>query len=89
MEFTVYAIYSPAYDKIYIGYSSNLQTRIASHNEFGHKGWTIKYRPWTLIYTEIFSQKSEAMKREKELKSYQGRSFIRNFINKNIILKQG
>jgi len=30
--FTVYALYSANYDKIYIGYSSNLQARLAAHN---------------------------------------------------------
>ena len=78
--FTVYVLYSPAFDKIYIGYSSNLTERLLSHNELGKKGWTIKFRPWILVYTEVFSTKSDAMKREKELKSYQGRVFIRNRI---------
>jgi len=40
--FTVYVLYSDDYDKIYIGYTSNLKQRLLSHNKLGKKGWTIK-----------------------------------------------
>ncbi|MFO7864144.1 MAG: GIY-YIG nuclease family protein, partial [Salinivirgaceae bacterium] len=43
--FTVYVLYSRDYDKIYIGYSSDVKTRLKFHNELGRKGWTRKYRP--------------------------------------------
>jgi putative endonuclease len=79
--FTTYVLYSEKYDKIYIGYTSNLQQRLISHNELATKGWTIKFRPWKIIYKEEFETKSEAMKREKQLKSYQGRTFIRNLLD--------
>ena len=75
--FTVYALYNVAHDKLYIGYTSNLEQRILSHNELGKKGWTIRYRPWVLFYTEEFASKSEAMRREKELKIGKGREFLR------------
>ena len=80
MLYTVYALYSKKYDKIYIGYTSNLIKRFHSHNELGIKGHTVRYRPWEVVYTEIFNSKNEAMKREKELKSYQGRCYIRKLI---------
>ncbi|MEM9885660.1 MAG: GIY-YIG nuclease family protein [Bacteroidota bacterium] len=75
--FTVYVLYSEKYDKIYIGYTSNLAERFKSHNELGKKGYTIKYRPWQIIHTEEFETKSAAMKREKQLKAGQGRQWIR------------
>ncbi len=71
--FHVYALYSPNFNEIYIGYSSNLKERIKSHNFLATKGYTIKYRPWKLIYSESHNSKSEAMKREKQLKSAKGR----------------
>ena len=43
--YVVYILYSAKYNKIYIGYTSNLRARLVSHNELGKKGWTIKYRP--------------------------------------------
>ena len=80
--FTVYVLYSEKFDKIYIGFTSNLPQRLLSHNELATKGWTIKFRPWIVIYTEEYDQKPDALKREKQLKSFRGRQFIRNLINK-------
>ncbi|OAQ38626.1 endonuclease [Pedobacter psychrophilus] len=74
--FKVYALYSEKYNKIYIGFTSNLEQRLTSHNELATKGYTIKYRPWKLIHQEGFETKSEAMQREKQLKSAKGREFI-------------
>ena len=78
--FTVYVLHSPTHDKIYIGFTSDLENRLRSHNIFASKGWTIKFRPWVLIYTESFTTKTEAMKREKNLKGAKGRAEIWNMI---------
>ncbi|MGD8748468.1 MAG: GIY-YIG nuclease family protein [Balneolaceae bacterium] len=81
--YTVYALYSPNYDKIYIGYTTNLEQRLLSHNDLGTKGWTIAYRPWELVYSEEHESKAEAMKREKQLKSAKGRQFVWDLIHEN------
>jgi putative endonuclease len=81
MSFVVYVLYSKSFDKIYIGYTSDLEQRLISHNELGRKGWAVKYRPWVVIHTELFASKAEAMNREKQLKSAQGRSYIRTLIS--------
>jgi putative endonuclease len=73
--FVVYLLYSEKFNQIYIGYTSNLIERFKSHNQLETKGHTIKYRPWTVIHVEFFDSKSEAMKREKQLKSSRGRNF--------------
>jgi putative endonuclease len=79
--YTVYVLYSSTYDKIYIGYTSNLLERFRGQNELDKKGWTRSFRPWIVVYTEYFETKSEAMTREKQLKSGNGRAFIRQHIN--------
>jgi putative endonuclease len=76
--FTVYALYSKSYDKIYVGFTHNLEERLIDHNSRARKGFTVRFRPWALVYTEIFNNKPDALKREKELKSFQGRRFIWN-----------
>ncbi|MFN8116262.1 MAG: GIY-YIG nuclease family protein [Bacteroidia bacterium] len=78
--FTVYVLYSEKHNKIYVGYTSNIDQRLLSHNELETKGFTLRYRPWKLIYTEVFSEKSKAMKREKQLKTAKGREFIWNLV---------
>lgn len=82
--FNVYVLYSPGHSKIYIGYSSDLEGRVRSHNELGHKGWTIKFRPWVIVHTEQFSDKAKALSREKELKGAKGREWIWSLINDKI-----
>ena len=79
----VYVLYSEVNDTIYIGFTSDLQGRIEAHNHPKNKGWTNRYQPWELVYSEPFTSKAEAMKREKELKSYQGRNFIRHRVLPN------
>jgi putative endonuclease len=74
--FTVYVLYSELFDKIYIGYTSNLDERLKAHNELATKGWTIKFRPWKLVHTEFFESKTDAMLREKQLKSAAGRLWV-------------
>ena len=80
--FYVYALYIRSFDKIYIGYTSNLRSRFQSHNELATKGYTVRYRPWTILYTETLLTKREALKRESELKSARGRAFIWELVKK-------
>ena len=74
----VYILYSAGYNKIYVGYTSDIEARLRSHNELSKKGWTLKYRPWQLIHVESFVTKQEALYREKELKAGKGREWIWN-----------
>jgi putative endonuclease len=79
--FTVYVLYSTKFNQIYIGFTSDLPNRFLSHNELATKGHTIKYRPWVIVYTEEYQTKAEAMKREAQLKTGNGRKFIWNLIH--------
>ena len=79
--YCVYVLYSETYNKTYVGYSSDLESRIESHNEYATKGWTIKYRPWKLLFHEEYSTKAEAMKREKALKAGKGRDYIKKILS--------
>jgi putative endonuclease len=80
--FTVYALYSPSYKKIYIGCTSDLPNRFLSHNELATKGHTVKYRPWVIALTEEFVAKSDAIKRENQLKTANGRKHVWDVIHK-------
>ncbi len=67
--------------KLYIGQTYNLEKRILDHNELGI-GYTSKFRPWKLIYSESFYSRKDAMKREKYLKTGAGRDWIKNNIRR-------
>ncbi|WP_379969684.1 GIY-YIG nuclease family protein [Epilithonimonas sp. UC225_85] len=77
-EFVVYILYSEKFNKTYVGFTSSIIDRIKSHNFLATKGYTIKFRPWTVIHTEFFNNKKDAMEREKFLKSGQGRLFVKS-----------
>ena len=78
--YCVYCLYSKNYNKIYIGYTADLIDRFRSHNELATKGYTVRYRPWIVAYVEFYDTKNEASKREKQLKSFQGRRSLRTHI---------
>jgi putative endonuclease len=79
-EFVVYILFSEKFNKNYTGYTSNLIERFKSHNILETKGYTLKFRPWTVVHVEFFNSKSEALKREKYLKTGIGREFIKKLI---------
>lgn len=68
-QFVVYILFSSKFDKIYIGYTSNLIQRFYSHNFLSKKGYTVRYRPWEVIHVEFLMLKKQAINREKHLKT--------------------
>jgi putative endonuclease len=81
MDHFVYVLFSSRFKKIYIGYTSDIEKRIASHNYLSKKGWTVRYRPWELLYKEELLEKKDALLREKQLKTAKGREFIWQIVN--------
>ena len=80
MSNTVYLLFSPSFNKTYVGFTSDLEARLKSHNELGKKDWAIRYRPWILVHSEEFKTKAEAMAREKFFKSGVGRIRIQEIL---------
>ncbi len=78
----VYAIKNTPTGKIYIGQTSDLNTRLQFHNkiQIGKKNaYTQKYKgSWVLIYKELVSDRKTALIRERQLKSAKGREFIKH-----------
>jgi len=85
MPFHVYILYSVRIKKPYVGFTSDLEARVTSHN-LSTKGWTVRGRPWILIYTEEFGSKAEAMDREKVLKSGKGRVIVKGIVREYLQL---
>ena len=53
---------------LYTGWTNNLELRIQAHNEGRGAKYTRARRPVELVYSETAPSKSEAMKRECEIK---------------------
>ena len=75
-EYVVYILASSKTKKLYKGYTSNLIERFKSHNALSEKGWTVRYRPWSVVFVRFFKTKKEAMCFEKYLKTGVGREWI-------------
>jgi putative endonuclease len=84
MPFWTYILRSDSTRKIYIGHTSDLGRRLDEHNNenVGNLRYTRKQKgPWRLIHSEQFSNRSQAMKREKQLKGGQGRQWIKDYLD--------
>ena len=66
--------------KTYVGFTSNLNARLIAHNHPQNKGYTKRFQPWSILYSEELNTKQEAMKREKYFKSGAGRKYIQRII---------
>lgn len=53
---------------LYCGYTNDLNKRIKTHNDGKGAKYTKTRLPVRLVYTECFDTKSEAMKREYQIK---------------------
>jgi putative endonuclease len=72
-----YVIKSIHHDFYYKGHCENLDARLAQHNA----GMTESIRhfiPFTLVYSEQFDTREEAIKREKYFKSSAGRRYLKS-----------
>ena len=74
----VYILENPL-ERLYIGQTDNVEDRTARHNRGGKK-YTSAKEPWSVIYTESFATRDEALKREKYLKSLKNPKYIREHI---------
>lgn len=69
--FQVYILKSIKNGKYYIGHTHDLNDRLSRHNG-GQMKSTKEGSPWEIVYTEKYETKSEAYRREFEIKSYKG-----------------
>lgn len=55
---------------LYTGYAKDIEKRIIKHNNGQGAKYTKIRRPVQLVYQEMFDSKSEALKREYEIKTF-------------------
>ena len=72
----VYVLCSLKDNKKYVGYTKNLKLRFEEHQK-GNVASTEERRPLKLIYYEACLSQRDATHREKYLKTYHGKMFIK------------
>jgi len=81
--FHVYVLQSARDGSHYVGSCCNITRRLGEHNS-GTSSYTKGRRPWNVIYTEQFGTRSEAMKRERFLKSGKGRIELKAILSREM-----
>ena len=72
----VYILYSFQLDKFYVGHTCDeMDERLRKHLS-DHSGYTSKAKDWDVVYTEPYSDKPSAYRRELELKARKSRKLI-------------
>jgi putative endonuclease len=79
MAYTVYAIRSKVDERIYVGFTQDVQKRFLEHNR-GETKSTKGYRPWVLVYTEEVDSREEARNLEKYYKSGSGKEKLKRLL---------
>lgn len=77
MYYYVYVLLSERDNLYYTGYTSNLQNRLTLHN-LGKVTSTQNRTPLKLIYWEGCLNQQDATRREKYLKSGNGKNYLKN-----------
>ena len=71
-----YVLQSEKDDKFYVGFTKDLKLRFEKHSK-GQIKSTRDRRPLTMIYYEACLRQDDATKREKYLKTYHGKMFLK------------
>lgn len=77
MFYYVYILQSKKDNKFYTGYTKNLKLRFEEHQK-GNIESTKNRKPFKLIYFEGCLNQQDATHREKYLKTYLGKMFLKN-----------
>jgi putative endonuclease len=72
MPYFVYILKSETTGNSYVGHTSNLEKRLIEHNS-GKSLSTRRKKPWKLVYKDEYKTRTEAIQRERYLKSIKGR----------------
>ena len=75
----VYILFNKSRNYIYIGYSTDLKTRIKYHND-GFSIATKHYLPLELIHYEAYKNKKDAKRREEYLKCNRGKTTLKTML---------
>lgn len=79
----VYFLKSRNFNWFYTGYTSNLKKRFQEHQS-GQSPATKPYRPYELFFYEAFSSRFDAKRREKYLKTTQGKRALKIMLKKSL-----
>jgi putative endonuclease len=79
MSHWVYILQSEIDGSYYVGSTQDVSARLERHNRGGSR-YTKTKIPWKLVYQERARDRSEAVRREKQIKGRKSRTFIEGLV---------
>jgi putative endonuclease len=80
MTFHLYVLQSQSTGRYYIGQTQGLEERVSYHNANYSK--SLRNRgPWLLVYKEEYPTRVEALRRERQIKSWKDRAMIERLVS--------
>ena len=79
-RFYVYILQSLKDFSFYVGQCDDLDYRMSKHFD-GMSKYTSSKRPLRLVYFEVFKTRTEALKREKEIKKMKSKKYIESLLS--------
>ena len=79
MPFHLYILKSQPTGKYYIGTTGDIEDRLHRHNS-GRSKYTKHGIPWELVCKEEYTTRSEAMRREKQLKGWKNKDRLDSLV---------
>ena len=79
MCYFTYILESELNGRYYVGSCEDVAARLKRHNE-GATPSTKPYRPWRVAWTQQLDSRTEALKREREIKRMKSRLYIERLI---------
>ena len=83
MKYYLYILRSQIKDTYYIGSSDNPKRRCYFHNN-DSKGYTLRFRPWEVVFTAEFATKEEALAGERKVKSWKSKKMVKLLVEGKI-----
>ena len=84
MKAAFYILHSQTADRFYLGHTTEpIEERVRKHNS-NHKGFTGKFQDWKLVYVEMLHSKSDAYRREMQVKSWKSKFKIAALIQSSL-----
>ncbi len=78
----IYILYSPSFDKYYVGYTQDYNQRLVTHNTTDKNTFTSKYRPWRI--ETVFGageDEAKAIHLERFIKKQKSRKLLLHLID--------
>ena|GEM_PF-771737 len=85
MSYYVYILRSQIKETYYYGSSDDPDRRLL-HNNGESKGFTQRYRPWRIVFRQVFDTRAEAESAEKLLKKWKSKKMTRFVIEVKVQL---